>query len=357
MKTYILFWNPAISSYKQENFQEALEEIGFSDMNWNVWEHENANVGDRFFMVRCGDGNTGICMSGYFMSDPYQDEDWSGKGRKTYYMDLEPDVMINSDYLPILTTTELASAIPEFDWKGGHSGRLLDAHLAEKLEGLWDKFLDEHSNMFYIHAAAQEVDTSSYTSKNDDKQTVNLRFTWEGKIVAANYTCNIEIDGSDLESVKKQTIEEIYKITGKKPEIIFKYDDVDEKYWPLYEKAITMVLANKKENDSFHSYYEFENEVSYWFYKVGISSVEAKKQGFPDGVIKVLKALERKKGESYLKYVKRAAKNEYARDIIEDEIKDALDLSKRESISVDDVQTINDHLAAMRYLDSLDDSE
>ena len=58
-----------------------------------------------------------------------------------------------------------------------------------------------------------------------------------------------------------------------------------------------------------------------------------------------------------MKYVKRAAKNEYARDIIEDEIKDALDLSKRESISVDDVQTINDHLAAMRYLDSLDDSE
>ena len=110
MKTYILFWNPAVSSYKLENFQNEIEDTGYyGDMTWSIWEHKNASAGDRFFLVRCGDGNTGICMSGYFSSDPYQDEDWSGKERDTYYVNLEPDIMINPEYLPILTTAELVS--------------------------------------------------------------------------------------------------------------------------------------------------------------------------------------------------------------------------------------------------------
>ena len=83
MKTYILFWNPAISSYKLDNFQEKLGELEYNDLNWSVWEHEKASCGDRFFMVRCGEGNTGICMSGYFASDPYKGEDWSGNGKET----------------------------------------------------------------------------------------------------------------------------------------------------------------------------------------------------------------------------------------------------------------------------------
>ena len=32
MKTFVLFWNPAISSYKLENFQSELEEFGHADM-------------------------------------------------------------------------------------------------------------------------------------------------------------------------------------------------------------------------------------------------------------------------------------------------------------------------------------
>lgn len=80
MNTIILFWNPAISSYKLEHFQAEMEIIEFADMNWSVWEHEKAHTGDRFFMVRCGEGKTGICMSGYFISEPYRGEDWSGRG-------------------------------------------------------------------------------------------------------------------------------------------------------------------------------------------------------------------------------------------------------------------------------------
>lgn len=165
MKTFILFWNPAISSYKLDDFQRELEEISddYNNMNWSVWEYEKANEGDRFFMVRCGNGKTGICMSGYFSSEPYQGEDWSGKGRETYYMDLEPDVMIHPEYRPILTTIELVNEIQTFDWTGGHSGRLLDYKSAEKLESLWKEFLERNDEIFKMRAFRQEVDPSDFS--------------------------------------------------------------------------------------------------------------------------------------------------------------------------------------------------
>jgi hypothetical protein len=169
MKTFILFWNPAISSYKLDDFQRELEEMteGYNNMNWSIWEHDKAHVGDRFFMVRCGEGKTGVCMSGYFSSDPYEGEDWSGRGRKTYYMDLEPDVMIHPEYLPILTTMELMNEIPTFDWTGGHSGRFLDEKSADKLECLWKEFLERNEDTLKIRTFRQEVDPTDYVVIKD----------------------------------------------------------------------------------------------------------------------------------------------------------------------------------------------
>ena len=87
-------------------------------------------------------------MSGKFTSDPYKGEDWSGRGRETYYLDLEPDVMIHPKYRPILSTERLMLSLPGFDWRGGHSGRLLESEMAERLEELWAEFLEKNEEMF-----------------------------------------------------------------------------------------------------------------------------------------------------------------------------------------------------------------
>ena len=354
MKTYILFWNPAISSYKLEDFQREMADLNNADMNWSVWEYENACAGDRFFMVRCGSGKTGICMSGYFSSDPYKDEDWSGRGRVTYYMDLEPDYMINPDYLPILSTLDLIRDVPGFDWNGGHSGRLLDAKLAEKLETIWKKFTDDNAEMFTMRAAHQEVDPDSYLSNHSDEQTVTLFFTEEGKIGAENFDVDFEILGDDLDDVKKQAIDAIYKELGKKTKIKFEYDDVDEEDYPMYEKALKLVLANKKEWMVFdESYWEFEDKVVYLLYKAAINVQELQKQGFSDVIIEAVKALERKPGEDFMDFVKRAAKNEIDRGILKDEVFNALNIRNRESLDADDFKTLNEHLTALHYLNSL----
>lgn len=143
-------WNPSFSSYKMEVFEEELDGFLVDDVwfNWSVYDWQNSHEGDRFFLVRVGQGNTGIVMSGYLSSEPYRDEDWAGKNRVVYYQDMEPDVMIHSDKVPTLTTAELMKNLPGFDWTGGHSGRILNKEMAEKLETLWETFLEEHKEIF-----------------------------------------------------------------------------------------------------------------------------------------------------------------------------------------------------------------
>lgn len=159
MNTVILMWNPSISSYKVEQFEEELAAFGSLDMwyNWSVYDWQNSHEGDRFYLVRVGQGNTGIVMSGYFSSDPYIMDDWSGRNRIVYYQDMEPDVIINSDKVPTLTTAELMANLPGFDWTGGHSGRLLDNELAYKLEDLWETFINEHKEIFQTEHAMTDL--------------------------------------------------------------------------------------------------------------------------------------------------------------------------------------------------------
>ena len=156
-KTFILMWNPSISSYTMERFEEDLRDMAngweLEDFNWSVWDYENAREGDAFYMVKVGPGSNGVVMSGTFTSDPYQDEDWSGKGRKVFYMDMQINEMIHPDRCPILTSDKLAAEIPDFVWTGGHSGQILTEEQADKLNMLWNDYLDGNSEIFLPRAA------------------------------------------------------------------------------------------------------------------------------------------------------------------------------------------------------------
>ncbi|MBO7596082.1 MAG: NADAR family protein [Bacteroidales bacterium] len=147
MNTVILFWNPDISSFKYDDFESAIKNINNETFNWSDWEHEKAKNGDSFFLVKCGGTqNNGICMSGHFISDPYLGEDWSGQGREVYYMDMKIDVAINPLYFPVLPADELQKIFPNFDWTGGHSGRILPNIYSP--HSLWIRFLEKNMNIF-----------------------------------------------------------------------------------------------------------------------------------------------------------------------------------------------------------------
>lgn len=150
MKTFILMWRPAISSFTRERYEDFMYDF-YCDaaMNWSVWEHDKAKRGDRFFMVKVGEDETGVVASGHFISEPYRGEDWSGKGRETYYMDIYIDHIFNPWQTLILSNDVLKEQIPDFDWSGGHSGRLLSVPDSQKLEQLWSKFLESRPDEIY----------------------------------------------------------------------------------------------------------------------------------------------------------------------------------------------------------------
>ena len=140
--TVILKWNPAISSYGMINFLEAIIQEE-NEFNWSVWDYEKIHRGDIAYMLKVGQGQTGIVKHGVVTSEPYRSGDWSGRGRIVYYCDFKADIMLSPDTFPILSSSSLEDGIPGFDWNGGHSGLILDAKQAEVLKRMWDAYLDE----------------------------------------------------------------------------------------------------------------------------------------------------------------------------------------------------------------------
>lgn len=145
--TFVLMWNPAISSVSMEDHNNDIPNILTARFNWSVRDYEKAKKGDKFIMIRCGQGRTGLVMSGIFDSNPYEAGDWSGKGRRVFYMELKPNFIADPEKVDnFLSSEELSELIPSFDWKGGASGRLLTHEQALKLEFILSNYLSTFNN-------------------------------------------------------------------------------------------------------------------------------------------------------------------------------------------------------------------
>lgn len=138
-RTFLLRWNPAISSFRLDEYEDVLTRFkGEWQMDWSVRDWKEARKGDRFFMLREGDGvNPGIIFRGLFASDPYEDDDWRGTDTKRHYVEIECWDARRPDEAPWITPEELDDYDPGPDWRNGHSGELLTPEQANRLEGLW----------------------------------------------------------------------------------------------------------------------------------------------------------------------------------------------------------------------------
>ena len=137
-KTYLMRWNPAISSFKEKDFEACMENRvhGMFQMDWSIYDWQEARRADFFYMMRTGDDKAGIVFRGQFLSDPYPDDDWAGSTKRRMYVDMvcydgEPDSA------PHISLEKLQAAIPDFDWSKGHSGELLSEEITTGLDELW----------------------------------------------------------------------------------------------------------------------------------------------------------------------------------------------------------------------------
>ncbi len=147
MSTFILKWNPEISSFKFPAYLDILKDPYDMSLNWSIHDWREMKEGDRVYFLRVGE-KPQLLASGYITSEPYRDEDWSGHGREVYYADFYFDVACHPDYEHVLSAEQLEKEIGDFDWRAGHSGVLLTEQQAETLELLWTKFLYDHQDDF-----------------------------------------------------------------------------------------------------------------------------------------------------------------------------------------------------------------
>ena len=141
-RTFVLMWNPDSSATALEDHIRNIRDIFNDEITGKIYEWEEARMGDRFFVVSTGGSHLGVVMTGVFGSQPYLSPQWTGKGRKQYVIDLEPNMILNPETVPMLTTEQIEQAIPSFMWRGGYSGRMLTEGQARALETLYAPYLD-----------------------------------------------------------------------------------------------------------------------------------------------------------------------------------------------------------------------
>lgn len=157
----ILRWNPAFSSFGTTSLSHSLNMMNAhprGHLDWSVYDYEHVHKGDECFLLKVGDGPIGVCLYGKILDEPYKGQDWSGRGRPTHYVDVSPKICINPLCLPILTTAELEEAIPDFNWRTGHSGELLSPAQSLCLKRLWKSFFATHAETFARFAYNRNAD-------------------------------------------------------------------------------------------------------------------------------------------------------------------------------------------------------
>ncbi len=307
MATVIFKWNPAFSSYSMKSFLVELSYCKEGDgeyvrFNWSVRDHDRINEGDEFYWVKVGFGQTGIVGHGRITSSPYEGEDWSGKGRQTFYVDFIPDTLINPDALSLVTCRQLTTAIPDFEWGKGHSGLVLDDDQAEKLKYIWSAYLESNRHDFLRKAL-----------KDND--------------------CLFLAHG--LEEIALEIAERAHK--GQKDKAGKDYighpKRVAEKCDNAEERIVALLHDTIEDTDVTPEYLE--------------------ETGFPDDIIQAVLSVSRQKDESYEDFVRRAGQNQTGRQVKLHDLEDNMDILRLESLTDKDLERLNRYMRAYRYLSSL----
>ena len=135
MNTFILRWNPAISSYKMEEHKKICEQIKNEVVfyNWSVREWENLHAGDAFALLQVGTENDGIAMIGKFISEPYEGDSWRKDGTKIHYADMQIFYACDLDKKRSFRAVYFEKKFSDIKWHGGHSGEKLSEQVSEEL--------------------------------------------------------------------------------------------------------------------------------------------------------------------------------------------------------------------------------
>lgn len=218
-KTFLLRWNPTISSLSLDEYRRAVNEYpeGF-EYNFSVHDWEHAHRGDRFYMLRTGDDFAGIIFRGVFTSNPEPGDDWAGQGKPRHYMDIVCYDCVHADQKPPIDIELLEKEIPSIDWRKGHAGELLSEEEAHKLNELWEELMDNRPVI--KEQEEEEQDDSDLEPDNEENGQAHgdhIAAIMEPEDFLADYLPKLIDNGEVFKSCKTQVASE--KVDGETTDV------------------------------------------------------------------------------------------------------------------------------------------
>ena len=137
MNTFILRWNPNISSYKMETHLEVVSHAKMGNVpqrfDWSVFEWQKVKDGDMVILLQVGTDDDGIAMIGKIKGKPEADKSWRDDGSKDHYVYIEIFDAYNPSEFKELLAENFESDFDKIKWHKGHSGELIDKATADRL--------------------------------------------------------------------------------------------------------------------------------------------------------------------------------------------------------------------------------
>lgn len=151
MATFLLTWNP--EKWQWENLNECIEQKNNPgwEFKWSCGNNKSIQKGDRFFIIRLGKNPKGIFCSGWAASDSYEDDHYdemlAKDGKKSQFVKINIEYLLNPELEPILPRNDLNNGIlQKMHWDSQSSGVRIPDEIAVELEKTWKNFLSQNNS-------------------------------------------------------------------------------------------------------------------------------------------------------------------------------------------------------------------
>jgi 5-methylcytosine-specific restriction protein A len=174
MKTYLFVWNP--KRWTWETLEQDIEKVNLTGkcfQRWSCGNTKSIQRGDRIFLVKVGTEPKGIIGAGFATTEPFLERHWSGENKVASYIDIDFEVLLNSDKEPILTLNILKTGnLSQYSWIPQASGISIRPELADELEAVWFDFLTTQKIRHNPFVPAENETQKTYTEGTPNQVTL-----------------------------------------------------------------------------------------------------------------------------------------------------------------------------------------
>lgn len=135
-RLFLLRWNPAVSSYGEEEFWGDFGTVRRghpAPMDWNARDWRDIREGDWALWCRVGGERDGVVGLWRFTGVVREGTSWRGDGKTLHYALGEIMMVQEPAETGLFGAEEMAAVAPELDWHGGHAGVRVEGAVAERV--------------------------------------------------------------------------------------------------------------------------------------------------------------------------------------------------------------------------------